>query len=703
MELWKRFWVLITRLLHITTLAGLDETSLSQRPLGPEEPAALPEPEFLPHGATPSADDPLRWRPPGHRTDGGPGRDFFCDYSEMAKEGPWEKCSTPEDRSCWLRNTQTGKRFDINTDYEQFFPTGVTREYWLTVTESTIDADGYPFVGATVFNETYPGPWIQSCWGDEVVVHVTNNIKAHGVSIHWHGIRQFFTMQHDGVNGVTQCPIAPGVTSTYRWKAMQYGSAWYHSHYSDQYADGLLGPITLHGPSSGNFDHAADIPTLMTDWRHGSIFDKTPAGKKEFNIQSILLNGTGDVTQFGEQEKKTDIPKPYTLVFDKKETGKRAKRYLLRLINTSIQSTFVFSIDNHLLTIVSADFVPIYPYSNTSVLIGIGQRYNVIVEADPRARTDPSQPMAEKDKLDEFWIRTWVANNCGGDRHPKFSETYMQTGIVRYNANSDAKPKSKAWDGIAFRCSDETYTSLRPVLPWTVGRPINNMPNRKTGLQHMSIVTGNGKQFKDFPKAGFAFRNVSNDNAKFSFTPLQIDFADPIMLHLNDSEPGWPQHPFWEIYPEARDSKPNDVDWVWLAISSERDSAAGDTDAHPIHLHGHDFAILQQVEDQPFDYSKLQLNLFNPPRRDVVLMPTKGFIVIAFKADNPGSWLLHCHIAEHASKGLALQILERQQEALAIWGPGSQVFEDTTELCNSWKAWVKSAQPPTPFPDDSGI
>ena len=50
-------------------------------------------------------------------------------------------------------------------------------------------------------------------------------------------------MQHDGVNGITQCPIAPGVTSTYKWRVMQYGSAWYHSHYSDQYADGLLGPL----------------------------------------------------------------------------------------------------------------------------------------------------------------------------------------------------------------------------------------------------------------------------------------------------------------------------------------------------------------------------------------------------------------------------------------------------------------------------
>lgn len=50
-------------------------------------------------------------------------------------------------------------------------------------------------------------------------------------------------MHMDGVNGVTQCPIAPGDSFTYTWNAIQYGSSWYHSHYSVQYADGAVGPI----------------------------------------------------------------------------------------------------------------------------------------------------------------------------------------------------------------------------------------------------------------------------------------------------------------------------------------------------------------------------------------------------------------------------------------------------------------------------
>lgn len=50
-------------------------------------------------------------------------------------------------------------------------------------------------------------------------------------------------MHMDGVNGVTQCPIAPGDKFNYTFRALQYGSSWYHSHYSVQYADGTAGPL----------------------------------------------------------------------------------------------------------------------------------------------------------------------------------------------------------------------------------------------------------------------------------------------------------------------------------------------------------------------------------------------------------------------------------------------------------------------------
>jgi hypothetical protein len=68
------------------------------------------------------------------------------------------------------------------------------------------------------FNGTVPGPQIMADWGDTLVIHVTNNLPDNGTAIHWHGLRQLHSVEQDGVPGVTQCPIAPGKSMTYRFR-----------------------------------------------------------------------------------------------------------------------------------------------------------------------------------------------------------------------------------------------------------------------------------------------------------------------------------------------------------------------------------------------------------------------------------------------------------------------------------------------------
>lgn len=40
-------------------------------------------------------------------------------------------------------------------------------------------------------------------------------------------------------------------------------------------------------------------------------------------------------------------------------------------------------------------------------------------------------------------------------------------------------------------------------------------------------------------------------------------------------------------------------------------------------------------------------NLDNPMRRDTFTVPEESHVVFRFKADNPGMWILHCHVAWH--------------------------------------------------------
>lgn len=93
-------------------------------------------------------------------------------------------------------------------------------------------------------NDQFPGPELRLDQGDDVEVVVHNNLPFN-TSLHFHGIEQRGTPWSDGVPGLTQKPIQPGHSWTYRWKATQYGTYWYHAHAQSEIMDGLYGPIWI--------------------------------------------------------------------------------------------------------------------------------------------------------------------------------------------------------------------------------------------------------------------------------------------------------------------------------------------------------------------------------------------------------------------------------------------------------------------------
>lgn len=243
------------------------------------------------------------------------------------------------------------------------------------------------------------------------------------------------------------------------------------------------------------------------------------------------------------------MPDNYVLHFNKTPTDKprRPKRYLLNLINTSYDSTFVFSIDNHWLQVIASDFVPIEPYFNTSVLVGIGQRYDVVIEANPLPGDDNLIP-----DDGNFWIRTWVAEHCG---NLPGGDGYEKTGILRYDKDSITPPKSNPWTKISRACSDETYTPLRPKRPWYVGPAANALSGDEAGEQFNVTLNTKAKhtpEFSHFPLAAFSLQKPGEE----IFKPLQINYSDPVVMHLREREDTFPQE--WVVIPEDY----TDDEWV---------------------------------------------------------------------------------------------------------------------------------------------
>jgi hypothetical protein len=94
-------------------------------------------------------------------------------------------------------------------------------------------------------NDQFPGPPIVVPKNARVEIKVVNNLRAETLSVHWHGQTQKNTFQMDGVNRITQCPIAPGEFMIYKFIATDVGTHWYHSHSSVQRTDGAVGAFIV--------------------------------------------------------------------------------------------------------------------------------------------------------------------------------------------------------------------------------------------------------------------------------------------------------------------------------------------------------------------------------------------------------------------------------------------------------------------------
>ena len=63
---------------------------------------------------------------------------------------------------------------------------------------------------------------------------------------------------------------------------------------------------------------------------------------------------------------------------------------------------------------------------------------------------------------------------------------------------------------------------------------------------------------------------------------------------------------------------------------------------HPMHLHGNSFRVLTR-SGSPVPHRQWA---------DTVLVPPQETVELAFVADNPGDWMLHCHVMDHQTSGL---------------------------------------------------
>ncbi|ETK87665.1 hypothetical protein F441_08082 [Phytophthora nicotianae CJ01A1] len=498
--------------------------------------------------------------------------------------------------------------------------------YDFRVTYITSAFDGVALTSFGINDRPAHEALIEATLGQQVQVTVTNELDE-PTCLHWHGLRQLGTQEMDGLSGITQCYIPPNTTALYHFEPDKAGSFWWHSHHSTQYPYGLRGPLVVHPREDQlqpwEMDIYAEYNVQLADIYHGD-----PGVPPMWD--SVLINNRGRynctaAATHGLIECSEDQP----LTRFRFETG---KTYLLRLMSMSALAPFEFSIDEHQLRVIAADGDSLKPSELiTNITINIGQRYDLLVTA--KNATDKP--------IGSFWMRAtglnglpWTAAT-GANAGEGFNANGL--AIVYYEEDDVSEPTTQRWNETSTVGEFEFTPVNVTTLPGT--------PDDRLIIEFL------------FPGIG----QIAVDGSGFNqflvpeFAPL-LTIADG-MTTAELPVTTIPREIFYG-------------DHVEIVLVNEQN------EQHPFHLHGHSpwvvgsgQATLADVQSNTLSPLKLSGAMF----RDVYTVPAcptddtnactgVGYVVLRLEADNPGVWMIHCHIDWHLEGGLAMIFVEGEAQ-----------------------------------------
>jgi FtsP/CotA-like multicopper oxidase with cupredoxin domain len=273
--------------------------------------------------------------------------------------------------------------------------TGHTVTASLTAQPATIDLGG-TLARTLAYGTGLPGPLIRANVGDELAVTVANRLN-HPTSVHWHGI----ALRNDMDGAPPESPnIEAGGDFTYRFSLPHPGTYWAHPHTGLDADYGLYLPVIVDDPAEpGAYD--AEWIVVLDDWTDGvgkspqEFYDDLrgkgkPAGDNMPGMPGMAgmhgIPGVGTSALLGGDA--GDISYPYYLINGRIPgapttfTAKPGQRIRIRIINAGSDTAFRVALAGHTMTVTHTDGYPVQPTEVEALLMGMGERYDVIVTAD---------------------------------------------------------------------------------------------------------------------------------------------------------------------------------------------------------------------------------------------------------------------------------------------------------------------------------
>lgn len=513
-----------------------------------------------------------------------------------------------------------------------------TVRYDLYITDTVVHFSGKSRPAIAV-NGQIPMPTLTFTEGDSAVIYVHNQLKNE-TSIHWHGL--ILPNQYDGVPYLTTRPIEPGKTHLYKFRLVQNGTYWYHSHTKLQEQSGMYGAFIIHkrpvDPMLRSADKVPEYVVVLSDWTDEKPFEvhrKLHNATDWYAIKKGATQSYAEAIREGQFKTKfinewkrmlaMDVSDVYYDRFlTNGENENRAPHFKagdqirLRIINGSSSTYFWLKYAGGKMTVVANDGPDVEPVVVDRMIIAVAETYDVLVTIPADSTAYEFLATSEdRVKSTSLWMGKGIRqlasplprlnyfegmdmmngmmkmNGRLDDMGMNMSLQQMDMNVVMYPEITGEKKKVKK-NGMQMDQGEDQYNSNKLSNIVTLNYAMLRSPS-KTRLPAAPI-----REFK-FELSGNMNRYVwSLDNKTVSET-------DKILIKKGEN--------------------------IRIILYN------GSMMRHPMHLHGHFFRLLNGQGD----YAPLKNVL------DIFPMETD---TIEFAATETNDWFFHCHILYHMMSGM---------------------------------------------------
>ncbi|XP_034939119.1 laccase-2-like isoform X2 [Chelonus insularis] len=514
-----------------------------------------------------------------------------------------------------------------------------------------ITADGQ-HRGVLTANRQLPGPSIQVCENDILVVDVVNRVPGKAAAIHWRGQNQKETPCMDGVPLVTQCPIPSYTTFQYKFRASVPGTHLWHSHSGADIANGIFGSLIVRQADAREPHRALydvddpDHVLLVSQWHHSIVTETGVLANRNKKPALLLINGKG------RQPNGPEVPLSTFTV-------SAGKRYRFRLAHAGGANAcpITFTIEDHLLNLIALDGNPVNPERVGSITLSRGERVDFVLKADQSASV--------------YRISVNTNKNCG-------SSSIFGSALLKYTRKGELNSKKYYQSFSGEKSSNEVDMTTSPVdkcgspdnlcvgdikaltsLPSPLDNPRVDVTiylpiNRRKHLTENSALS-----------LDLETKVMSIKNATFTYpsSPLLTqgsDVPEEILCTEHDTKTSGRCRQLngitsCECVNTRRIPLGSSVELI-LIDQAGRDDLV-------FHLHGYSFYVVgARAFDREKSFDEIKAmdeqgilfarNLISPVLKDTITVPKFGAVALRFKADNPGYWMLRDENALEWTRGL---------------------------------------------------